>query len=254
MELLFYILGFTFIGSLGSLIGGILLLSNREIAGKISHYLFSFAAGVLLGTAFFDLLPEASAEAGEVNIFFWTLLGILSFFLLVRFIHWFHHHDDHPKSEPKATVPLIVVGDTVHNFIDGVVIAASFLVSIPLGILTTVAVAVHEIPQEIGDFAILLRKGVPRLRVVLINVISSMAAFLGAIMMYSLGDSLEGSLPIFLSLTAGFFIYIASSDLIPEIHKEDNQKAAFLESGLLIIGAASVLVFASIIESFGLHV
>lgn len=96
--LLFYILGFTFIGSIGSLVGGILLLSNKEIAGKISHYLYSFAAGVLLGTAFFDLLPEASEQAGGINIFFWTLAGILSFFLLVRFIHWFHHHDNHPKT------------------------------------------------------------------------------------------------------------------------------------------------------------
>jgi zinc and cadmium transporter len=254
MELLIYILGFTFLGSIGSLIGGVLLLSNRQIAGKISHYLFSFAAGVLLGTAFFDLLPEASAEAGEVNIFLWTLVGILVFFLLVRFIHFFHHHDDHPKNEPQATVPLIIIGDSVHNFIDGVAIAASFLVSIPLGILTTIAVAVHEIPQEIGDFAILLRKGMSRSRVVWTNLFSALVSFAGAILMFMLGDFLEGSLPIFLSLTAGFFIYIASSDLIPEIHKQENQKVAFLESVLLIIGAASVLIVASIIESFGLHV
>lgn len=254
MELLLYILGFTFIGSLGSLIGGVLLLINKEVAGKISHYLFSFAAGVLLGTAFFDLLPEAQAEAGGINIFFWTLTGILSFFLLVRFIHWFHHHDNHPRNEPEATIPLIIVGDSVHNFIDGVAIAASFLVNIPLGILTTVAVAVHEIPQEIGDFAILLRKGVRRLKVVWINVFSALASFLGAILMYGLGDSLEGYLPIFLSLTAGFFIYIASSDLIPEIHKQDNQKVAFLESLLLIVGAVSVLLIAKIIGSLGLHV
>jgi zinc and cadmium transporter len=254
MSILSYILLFTLLGSLGSLIGGILLLSNKEIAGKISHYLFSFAAGVLLGTAFFDLLPEASEAAGEINIFFWTLVGILSFFLLVRFIHWFHHHDDHPKNEPSATVPLIVVGDTVHNFIDGVAIAASFLVSVPLGILTTVAVAVHEIPQEIGDFAILLRKGMKRSKVLWINVFSALAAFAGAILMYMLGDTLEGSLPIFLSLTAGFFIYIASSDLIPEIHKQDNQKAAFAESLLLIIGAVSVLAIASFMESLGINV
>jgi len=254
MDLLIYILLFTFLGSIGSLIGGILLLSNKQIAGKISHYLYSFAAGVLLGTAFFDLLPEAQAEAGEINIFFWTLVGILSFFLLVRFIHWFHHHDDHPKHEPEATVPLIIVGDAVHNFIDGVVIAASFMASIPLGILTTIAVAVHEIPQEIGDFAILLRKGIARKRVILINIFSALAAFAGAILMYFLGDSIEGSLPIFLSLTAGFFIYIASSDLIPEIHKQDNQRVAFFESMLLIVGALSVLLVASVIESFGLHV
>lgn len=229
-------------------------MSSKDIAGKISHYLYSFAAGVLLGTVFFDLLPEAQAEAGEINIFFWTLAGILSFFLLVRFLHWFHHHDTHFKGEHQQTVPLIIVGDTVHNFIDGVAIAASFLVSIPLGILTTIAVAVHEIPQEIGDFAILLRKGLSRARVLWINVFSAVASFAGAILMYMMGDYLEGSLPVFLSITAGFFIYIASSDLIPEIHKQDNQKVAFLESGLLIIGAASVLVIASIISMFNISV
>lgn len=254
MELLIYILGFTLIGSLGSLIGGVLLLSNKDIAGKISHYLYSFAAGVLLGTAFFDLLPEAAAEANGINIFFWTLVGILVFFLLVRFLHWFHHHDTHFKGEHQQTIPLIIVGDTVHNFIDGVAIAASFLVSIPLGILTTVAVAIHEIPQEIGDFAILLRRGLSRTRVLLINIFSACASFSGAILMYAFSDFLSGTLPIFLSVTAGFFIYIASSDLIPEIHKQDNQKVAFLESVLLIIGAASVLVVASVVESFGLHV
>lgn len=254
MDILVYILFFTFIGSLCSLIGGIILLGNKGLADKISHYLFSYAAGVLLGTAFFDLLPEASEGAGETNIFLWTLVGMLSFFMLVRFIHWFHHHDDHSKTETAATIPLIVIGDSIHNFIDGVAIAATFLVSIPLGILTTAAVAVHEIPQEIGDFAILLRKGLKRSKVLMINVFSAMAAFAGAILMFVLQGSLEGSLPIFLALTAGFFIYIASSDLIPEIHKEEDQKRAFLESILLIFGAVTVLIVANILESFGLHV
>lgn len=254
MELLIYILLFTFLGSLASLIGGVVLLGNKNIADKISHYLFSYAAGVLLGTAFFDLLPEASGEAGETNIFLWTLVGMLSFFLLVRFIHWFHHHDDHSKTETSSTVPLIVIGDTIHNFIDGVAIAATFLVSIPLGIITTVAVAVHEIPQEIGDFAILLKKGLKRSKVLWINVFSSLASFAGAILMFTLQDSLEGSLPIFLALTAGFFIYIASSDLIPEIHKQENQGRAFMESVLLILGSGTVLIVAMVLESFGLHV
>lgn len=254
MELLIYILGFNFLGSIVSLIGGFALLAKKQLADKISHFLFSYAAGVLLGTAFFDLLPEASAQAGGINIFLWTLVGLLSFFLLVRFIHWFHHHDDHPKSEPSVTIPLIVIGDTVHNFIDGVAIAASFLVSIPLGILTTIAVAVHEIPQEIGDFAVLLRKGLSRTRVIWVNIYSALASFAGAILMFMMGDYLAGSLPIFLSITAGFFIYIASSDLIPEIHKQDNQKAAFIESFLLIIGAMSVLLVSSVISMFNISV
>jgi zinc and cadmium transporter len=262
MELLIYILVFTFLGSIASLIGGIFLLSKKELVGKISHYLFSFAAGVLLGTAFFDLLPEAFeeiehlAEEGiivETNIFLWTFLGIIGFFFLVRFLHWFHHHDDHFKDEPKQTVPLIVVGDTVHNFIDGMIIAASFFVSIPLGILTAIAVAIHEIPQEIGDFAILIKKGLPKKKIIQINLISAAAAMVGAMLVFVLGESVKAMLPMFLALTAGFFIYIATADLIPEIHKEDNQKVAFMEALLLVIGALTVYGLAIILESANLH-
>jgi zinc and cadmium transporter len=262
MELFGYIIFFTFIGSIASLIGGIVLLSKGSLMSKISHYLYSFAAGVLLGTAFFDLLPEAFEELNhltvegivvDINIFFWTFLGMIIFFLLVRFLHWFHHHDAHFKEEHSQTVSLIIVGDTIHNFIDGVIIAASFFVSIPLGILTAVAVAIHEIPQEIGDFAILLKKGLSKSRIIKINLISAAAALFGAILMFGLGEYVEPLLPAFLALTAGFFIYIATADLIPEIHKEDNQKVAFTEAVLLLIGAFTVYGLALILKSLNLH-
>lgn len=262
MELLVYILGFTFIGSIASLAGGIVLLSRKDLMGKISHYLYSFAAGVLLGTAFFDLLPEAFEEVEHLreegiilnqNIFLWTFLGMIIFFFLVRFLHWFHHHDEHFKDEHRQTVPLIVVGDTVHNFIDGLIIAASFFVSIPLGIITAIAVAIHEIPQEIGDFAILLKKGLSKSKIIQINLYSALASMVGALIMYFLGESVESLLPVFLALTAGFFIYIASSDLIPEIHKEDNQRVAFTEAILLVIGAFTVYFLANILHGLNLH-
>lgn len=262
MDLLFYILTFTFLGSIASLVGGLVLLSKKNLVNKISHYLYSFAAGVLLGTAFFDLLPEAFeevdhlAEEGvivETNIFLWTFLGIIIFFFLVRFLHWFHHHDEHLKDEPKQTVPLIVVGDTVHNFIDGVIIAASFFVSVPLGIVTAIAVAIHEIPQEIGDFAILIKKGLSKSKIIQINLLSAAAAMAGALIMYFVGESVESILPMFLALTAGFFIYIASADLIPEIHKEDNQKVAFTEAMLLVVGAFTVYYLANILHGLNLH-
>ncbi|MBP9719520.1 MAG: ZIP family metal transporter, partial [Candidatus Levybacteria bacterium] len=178
MTTLGYILVFTFIGSVGSLIGGLLLLSHQKFAMKISHFLAAFAAGTLLGAAFFDLLPEASEhveEAGSsVDIFLWTLIGIIFFFFIERFLHWFHHHEDfHSDEHTKTTVPLIIVGDTIHNFLDGIVIALTFLVSIPLGIVTTLAVAAHEIPQEIGDFGLLLHKGLSRKKVILVNILSA---------------------------------------------------------------------------------
>ena len=207
-----------------------------------------------MGTAFFDLLPEAmhEGESRGVDVFFYTLLGIVLFFLIERFVHWFHHHEEpheHEK-ETKSTIPLIIIGDTMHNFIDGIIIAATFLVSIPLGIITSVAVAAHEIPQEIGDFGLLLHKGLRRKKILMLNVLSASVAFLGAILTYVLGsDIVEKYIPIFLALTAGFFIYIASSDLIPEIHYEKRRGYALIETLLLIFGIVFVWISVNLLEA-----
>ena len=251
MSTLAYILLFTLIGSIGALIGGLILLSRRKFALKISHFLASFAAGILLGTAFFDLLPEAVHEGEEagINIFPWALFGIVLFFLLERFIHWFHHHEEfHKEEESKSTLPLIIFGDTMHNFIDGVVIAATFMVNVPLGIATSISVFVHEVPQEIGDFGLMLHKGLKPKRIILVNVLSAAVAFSGAIITYLLGNILEPYIPMLLAITAGFFIYIASSDLIPEIHHEKRKGFAVIESLLLIIGVVVVGVSVSLLE------
>lgn len=241
-----YILLFVFIGSIGGLIGGVILLFFERFTLKISHFLASYAAGVLLATAFFDLLPEAFKEGKEKNIdvLLWTLLGILLFFLLERLIHWFHHHEEyHPHQQgSKNTLPLIIVGDTVHNFIDGIVMGATFIANIPLGIATSLAVFAHEVPQEIGDFGLMLHKGLKRKKIILVNLISAAVAFLGAGIVYVLGDILGNYVPIFLALTSGFFIYIASSDLIPEIHYEKRKGFAFIESIFLILGVLTVWI------------
>ena len=253
-----YIILFTLIGSVFSLIGGIILLYREKIALKFSHFLAAFAAGTLLGTVFFDLLPESLEEkehsGSDINIFFWVLFGILGFFLLERFIHWFHHHQHEYEDEPvKPTVPLIIIGDSVHNFIDGVVIAATFLVSIPLGIVTTLAVAAHEIPQEIGDFGILLHKGLKRKKVLLVNILSALAAVIGALITFWIGEQIETSIPMLLAITAGFFIYIAASDLIPEIHHENRKGFAAIETSLMFLGVATIYIFITLLEGFGAH-
>lgn len=250
MSTLAYIIIFTFIGSIASLVGGIILLYKEKFVVRISHLLISFAAGTLLSTSFFDLFPEALEENHtDTNIFFWGLLGILLFFVFERFIHWFHYHEDHAGGkEVKPTVSLIIFGDSIHNFIDGITIAATFLVSVPLGIVTTLAVAAHEIPQEIGDFAILLDQGMSRKKVLLFNIISAFMALAGAILTFYLRERIEGILPIVLSLTAGFFIYIASSDLIPEIHHERRKGFAFYETSFLLIGVVVVYLLISILE------
>lgn len=252
MSTLGNILLFTFIGSVGALIGGVVLMSREKLALKISHFLASFAAGVLLGTAFFDLLPEAAHKGEElgINIFFWALAGIFLFFFIERFVHWFHHHEDYHKheKEKKSTLPLIIIGDTMHNFIDGVVIAATFMANPAVGVVTALAVFAHEIPQEIGDFGLMLHKGLSKKRIVVVNFISAAVAFIGAVGTYLLGNVLENYIPIFLAITAGFFMYIALSDLIPEIHYEKRKGFALIESLLLIAGVVVIWIVVFLLE------
>lgn len=242
MDILLYILVFSFIGSVVSLTGGVLLLLKEKFALKISHFLSAFAAGALLGTAFFDLLPEATEHAP-----LWSLIGILIFFLMERFIHHHHSHNNNPE-EKKAIIPLVVMGDIIHNFTDGIAIAATFLISVPLGIMTSLAVAAHEIPQEIGDFGIMLHRGMPRKRVLLVNFYSSLAAMVGAILTFIYKDQIAGFLPLILAVTSGFFIYIALANLIPEIHNRDNQRVAFWETVMLLLGVIVVYFAISALE------
>ncbi|KKR82824.1 MAG: Zinc/iron permease, partial [Candidatus Daviesbacteria bacterium GW2011_GWA2_40_9] len=203
--------------SLVSFVGGILLFWGKVGTQKITAYLVSFAAGTMLAVAFLDLLPEALKASTEANIFVPALLGLLTFFFLERFVVWFHHHDSPHDASP--TVILILVGDGVHNFIDGVGIAATFLVNPALGFLTTLAIAAHEVPQEIADFSILVHGGLGKVRALVFNFISGLTALLGAVVGFYFLEKLEAMLPLLLAFTAGMFIYIASSDLIPELHK-----------------------------------
>jgi zinc and cadmium transporter len=253
MSTLTTILLFTALGSVVSLIGGVILLFKKGWADKLTEPLSAFAAGALLGTAFLDLLPEAIEYAEEVavdahSIFLWTLAGIIIFFLLERFVHWFHHHHEHTEEAKKPVGTLIILGDSIHNFIDGVAIAVTFLVDPALGVITTLAVGAHEIPQEIGDFAILLKAGYSRKKVLWLNVLSACSALLGAILTFMVGPSIAGALPILLAVTAGFFIYIALSDLVPEIHAWGTKKLAITESALLILGIAVVGVLVHLLE------
>lgn len=254
MSIILYIYIFTLIGSIFSLIGGLILITKERFAFKISHLVSAFAAGTLLGTSFFELLPEAShhlhehGHGSEEVVFVTALVGILLFFLLQKFISWFHHSHTEVKDEDKQSAPLIIIGDSVHNFIDGIVIAATFLISVPLGIATTIAVAAHEIPQEIGDFGILLKKGIRARNVIFINVLSALAALLGATLVIFLGDYVEEILPYLLAVTAGFFIYIALADLIPGIQHNGHKKSAYIESSLVIAGVALMWIVSQVLS------
>ncbi|MFA6955186.1 MAG: ZIP family metal transporter [Thermoanaerobaculia bacterium] len=256
MSTLGYILVFSLAGSLLSMVGGFIVLSRGGLAERVSRIAAPFAAGALLGTAFLDLLPEA-AESGGPEVGAWALVGMLVFFFLERFVLEFHHqhtheheheHEQGENARRAATIPMVIIGDTLHNAIDGVVIAGTFLVSVPLGVATTIAVSMHEIPQEIGDFGLLLHRGVDRKRVVIYNVISALATVVAALVTYFIGKSVLTVLPYFLAVTAGFFIYIAASDLIPELHRRRGGTAGRLDPLVLLAGIALIWITVRMLE------
>jgi len=238
----------TLLGSVGALSGGVLLLFHKRLIKTVSHVLVPFAAGALLATGFFELLPEALEHAEEahetgveINIFLWTLIGILFFYLLERGIHWFQYHrkGKHGK-HGDVTIPLVILGDSTHNFIDGMAIAITFMADPALGVVTTLAIVAHELPQEIGDFAILLHEGMSRMKVVLVNLFSALLAVVGAVLAIIIGETTEGIFPYALSLTTGFFIYIALTNLLPAIHHEEKKGYAIVETVSLFVGVLAM--------------
>lgn len=247
MSLLAYIIVFSLAGSVFSLVGGLALIASKTIM-KAIHFMPAFAAGALLAAAFFDLLPEA-VEMGEgLELFPWVLLGILGFFLAEHYLRWVHFHSREHGGQLKPAVPLIIFGDTLHNFIDGLVIGLTFMADIKLGIITTLAVAAHEIPQELSDFGLLLAAGMKKAKVVIVNLISSLATVIGALLIYGLGRGLEAYLPYLLSVSAGLFIYIALSDLVPEIHHGHRKSYASLQILVLLIGLLAVYLPTQLLE------
>ena len=212
--------------SLMSLIGIFFIFLKRKTLDNLLIFLVSLAAGSLLGGAFLHLIPEAFEEAGfALNVSFLVLGGIVLFFIIENVIHWRHCHIPTSKEHPHHLGIMNVVGDGIHNFIDGLVIAAAYFVNIPLGIVTTLAVIFHEIPQEIGDFGVLLYAGYSKRKALLFNFLSALTAILGAIIGIILAGNSESFVKIIIPIAAGGFLYIAGSDLIPEIHK--NQKKVF---------------------------
>ena len=233
MNVWFYSLTSVLVVSLLSFIGVLFLAVKKSILQKILLFLVSFAAGGMLGGAFIHLLPEAIDQLGiGFNFSLSVLGGILAFFILEKFIAWRHCHIPTSRQHPHPLALMNLVGDAFHNFIDGVVIAASFMTSFSLGMVTTLAVVFHEIPQEIGDFGVLVYGGFSKGRALFFNFASALTAMLGAVLTLILGFKLTGLIPLIIPFTAGGFLYIAGSDLIPELHKETN----ILKSGVQLLG------------------
>lgn len=248
--LIFYILLSTFLVSLISFVGALSLFFKDKFLNKILLVLVALSAGALMGGAFLHLLPEAIETAGIENtlkVFIFALLGFCLFYILEEFIKWHHHHStSHSKDEccSKAIKPfsyLILFSDGLHNFLDGLIIAGSFVVSPASGIATTLAVALHEIPQELGDFGVLIYGGLTKGKALLFNFLSALLAVLGGLVGFFLAQKIGFGIVYLLPFAAGNFIYIACSDLIPEIKKDFGTSKAIGYFCVFILGILLML-------------
>lgn len=250
------ILLFTFLGSGISLAIASLLLFKKELIEGKTHFMVAFAAGAMLSVAFLDLLPEAVETLGQIGqisqIGGTILAGMVVFFFLERSLLWYHHHACLPAGRvvpegedcrgTKPAASLIIIGDALHNFLDGVTIAGAFLISWPLGAITSLAVFFHEIPHEIGNFGALLALGLQRQRVLFFNLLSATVAFLGAIFAFYFFNFFANFIPYLIAFAAGNFIYIAASDLLPELHEHFEKKHALSETLSFLLGIGVILL------------
>jgi zinc and cadmium transporter len=232
-----------FVVSLVSLIGLFTFsISLKQLKGILLFFV-SFAAGAMIGDAFIHILPEAVEEYGfTLSVSFYFISGMLVFFVLEKFIHWRHCHVPTSKQHPHPFVYMNLLGDSLHNFIDGMIIAGSYIVSIPVGIATTIAVLFHEIPQELGDFSVLIHGGFSKAKALFFNFITALTAVLGAILSLAIAGSFESYSMFLLPFTAGGFMYIAGSDLIPELHKESTPAKSMLQFFGILLGVGVMLV------------
>lgn len=252
-----YSIASVLIVSLISFIGLFFISINEKILKSIVFVLVSFSVGALFGDAFVHLIPEAfGSEVSSSVVSAFILFGIIIFFVLEKFIHWRHSHieageicknhecEHYEKgNEIKPAGYMILLSDTSHNFLDGIIITASYMINIEVGITTTIAVVLHEIPQEIGQFGLLIHYGFSKFKALLFNFYSAFSAILGVIVTLFLSSKIEGFTPLIISIAAGGFIYIAGSDLVPEIHKTSDPKKSTIQFISILGGIALMFAF-----------
>lgn len=252
MELFYLVLAIV-LGSSISLLGGALLFTTKKRRQQAILVAMPFGAGALLAAAFFDLLPEAFELGDPSDLLLWTLGGFLFFFVLERSASWFHHHHEHDiESKNVQQRRLIVLGDLMHNAIDGIAIGAAFLVSPVTGFITTLAVSAHEVPKELGTFALLLSRGWKDKKVLLANIATAVATIVTAVTVFLLGSDEQLPVGPMLAMTAGFFIYVAASDIIPDIH-EQPRRIGTLQAAMLIVGIILVGSLVTVLHATGVH-
>jgi zinc and cadmium transporter len=232
-----YSLASAFIVSAVSLIGVFSISVNLEKLKTFVFYMISFSAGALLGDALIHLLPEAVEKNGfGLPVASSVLFGILAMFFVEKIIHWRHCHIPTSSAHPHPFAIINLLGDTAHNFIDGLIIGASYLINSHTGIATVVAIILHEIPQEVGDFSVLIHGGFSRRKAIFYNFITALTAFLGVVLSLVVGSSIERITLFLIPFAAGSFIYIACSDLIPEMHKEASLAKGMIQLLLIMLG------------------
>lgn len=229
-----YIILATIVVSLISFIGIITLSLKGQKLDKILLFLIGLSAGTLMGGAFLHLLPEATEANTSLDVFILVLVGFITFFIIEKVLHWRHCHKG--ECEVHTFTYMNLIGDSIHNFIDGLIIAASFITSVPLGITTTIAISSHEIPQEIGDFGVLIYGGFSKKKALVLNFIIALTAVLGGLTGFIISSLIENMVLYILPFAAGGFIYIAATDLIPEIKKELNMKKYMATLLVFILG------------------
>ena len=230
-------------GSVGGVLtAGLLLLLGHAARERVVPWLISYAVGTLLGAALLGLVPQALESLPPPAALGALLAGILTFFVLEKLVLWRHCHDEPGAcAVHSSTATMVIVGDAVHTFVDGVVIAAAALVSLPLGFTTAIAVAAHEIPQEAGDFAVLLASGQSRTRALLLNLTSALGGLLGAAAMLLFGQNAPAAVPYVLGFAAGNFLYVAMADLIPALHRGSVDRNAARQFVLITLGVLTIV-------------
>jgi zinc and cadmium transporter len=241
--MLLLIVGFSLLGSLGAILGSaVLLFFPQHVRGILVPNLVSFATGTLLGAAFLGMIPAGLEKAPALTITGTVLAGLVLFFILEKLVLWRHCHEERCQVHGRAA-PLILFGDAFHNFVDGVVIASAFLVSVPLGVATALAVTAHEVPQEVGDFAILLESGYGRTKALLLNGLSASTTLPGAVIGYYWLAEAHYAVPYMLALSAASFIYVATADLMPGLNRQATLVATLRQLVLLVAGIGTMAVF-----------
>ncbi|MCL4849353.1 MAG: ZIP family metal transporter [Acidobacteria bacterium] len=241
MSVLWIAIALSAIGSLlGALVASSVLIVSDAVRAKVVKWLVSFAVGTLLGAALLKLVPEALETLSPTATLGTLLAGIFTFFILEKLVIWRHCHEAESCEVHGTSAPLVLVGDAVHTFVDGAIIAAATITSIPLGVSAAVAAIAHEIPQEAGDVAILLHAGYSRRRALVLNLLSGTSGIVGAVAVYFFAARLPGALPFVLAFAAGSFLYVAMADLIPDLHRGQVDRNPVRQVVLIAAGVATL--------------